>query len=59
MTGDVIMFPGKEEGVRKVSALYRNLAAALMMMQSIQQGNTLINVLGRGDEYSNQRAIES
>ena len=59
MTGVANRFPKKGRGIAKVPSTYRNLAAALMVTISIPEGNALIAVLGTGNEYSNQRAIES
>lgn len=59
MRGEVSVFPTKGPGIAKVPCTYRNLAAALMVMSFIPEGNALIAVLGRGNEYSNQRAIET
>ncbi|MEW8508844.1 MAG: hypothetical protein AB2598_19315 [Candidatus Thiodiazotropha sp.] len=59
MSRVVSVFPKQGHGVAKVPRTYRNLAAALMVTKRIPEGNTLITVLGVGNEYSNQRAIES
>ena len=59
MRRDVSVFPTKGPGIAKVPCTYRNLAAALMAMSFIPEGNALIAVLGSGNEYSNQRAIET
>lgn len=59
MRGEVSVYPTIRPGIAKVPCTYRNLAAALMVMNFIPEGNALIAVLGRGNEYSNQRAIET
>ncbi|MEW8463039.1 MAG: hypothetical protein G8D90_14335 [gamma proteobacterium symbiont of Clathrolucina costata] len=59
MRGEVRLFPTKGPGIAKVPCTYRNLAAALMAKKFIPEGNALIAVLGSGNEYSNQRAIET
>ena len=59
MRGEVSVFPIKRPGIAKVPCTYRNLAAALMARNFIPEGKALIAVLGSGNEYSNQRAVES
>lgn len=59
MRGEVSLFPFKRTGIAKVPCTYRNLAAALMVTRRIPEGNVLIAVLGSGNDYSNQRAIET
>jgi hypothetical protein len=53
------VFPSKGPGIPKVPCAYRNLAAALMARNFIPEGKALIAFLGSGNEYSNQRAIET
>jgi hypothetical protein len=45
--------------IQKVPAEVRSLAAFLMATLQIRPGIELVHLIGRGDEYSNQRAIES
>lgn len=63
MSSNVIMFPRKEQTTRqcvdKVPSYCRKLAASLTSVLNIQNGNELVRLIGNGDEYSNQRAIES
>lgn len=46
-------------GVEKVPPLVRKLASSLIRTMQIQDGVGLVYVIGKGDEYSNQRAIET
>lgn len=46
-------------GVEKVPRLVRKLASSLMRTMQIQDGVGVVYVIGKGDEYSNQRAVET
>jgi len=63
MTHTVIEFPRvnreKESRVTKVPAYVRKLSSSLMWTLQIKEGVDLVYIVGDGDEYSNQRAIES
>lgn len=63
MIHSVITFPLKtrvlEARITKVPSYARKLAASLMWTLEIQEGLALVYIIGHGDEYSNQRAIES
>jgi hypothetical protein len=43
----------------KVPAYVRSLAAGLMCAMQIEEGVELVRLIGNGDEYSNQRAVET
>lgn len=63
MIHSVIPFPLKkrvaEARVTKVPSYVRKLAASLMWTLQIQEDFALVCIIGHGDEYSNQRAIET
>ncbi len=62
MSHSVIPFPVRKTpatGIAKVPSTVRKLASSLMWTLQIPEGLALIHVIGHGDEYSNQRAIES
>ena len=64
MSHSVIPFPQREQKrgytpTTKVPGYARKLAASLMWTLQIQPGLALVYILGHGDEYSNQRAVET
>lgn len=63
MKSNVITFAQRNKvtrnGVQKVPACVRSLAAGLMGVLQIREGHELVHLIGSGDEYSNQRAIET
>ena len=44
---------------QKVPEDIRRTASSLMFMLNIPNGNALVKLIGKGREYSNQRAIET
>ena len=63
MSNSIIHFPLKKKVavklVAKVPSDIRRLASTLMLTVHIQQGTSLVHVLGNGDERTNQQAIET
>lgn len=63
MSHSVIPFPVTRTPsvtcITKVPSHVRKLAASLMWTLQIPEGVALVQTIGHGDEYSNQRAIES
>ena len=63
MSNSIIPFPRQKKApvscVTKVPVYARKLASSLMLTVQIQEGHELVNIIGRGNEVSNQRAIES
>lgn len=63
MKSNVMIFPQRlhvtHGPIQKVPACVRSLAAGLMAVLQIKEGYELVHLIGNGDEYSNQRAIES
>ena len=63
MSKSIINFPLKKKVavklVAKVPSDIRRLASTLMLTVHISLGTSLVHVLGKGDERSNQQAIET
>ena len=63
MKNNVISFPviKQENAVRplRVPSLIRNLANVLMIKLHITPGMSLVYILGKGNEHSNQEALET
>ena len=63
MSDSIINFPLKKKVtvklVTKVPSDVRRLASTLMLTVHIPQGTSLVHVLGKGDECTNQQAIET
>lgn len=63
MSNSIINFPLKKKVavklVIKVPSDIRRLASTLMLTAHISQGTSLVHVLGKGDERTNQQAIEA
>ena len=63
MKSNVMTFPQRRHvthgAIQKVPAGVRSLAAGLMAVMQIREGHELVHLIGNGNEYSNQRAIET
>ena len=57
MKSNILEFPIQPSYQRKVSGRLQALASGLMFRCYIQPDRSLVAVLGKGDEHSNQEAI--
>ena len=63
MSHVVIPFPGNKttlvEDAFYIPSFVKKLASSLMICLEIKEGVELVNIIGNGDEHSNQKAIET